>query len=278
MEIILAKTAGFCFGVDRAVKTVEDHISDEGVYTYGPIIHNPQVVEGFEKRGVKVLNDLSSDYNGTVIVRSHGAGPEVFEQLEEKKVNIVDTTCPFVKRIHRIVEKQVKLGEKVIIVGNKNHPEVLGISGWSGGEAKVISTIEEAKNLDMDRDEKICLVSQTTFDRYKFNKIVEILKNLGYNLNVFSTICNATHERQTEALELSKGVDKMIVIGGKNSSNTMKLYHICKDQCEHTYHIETIEDLLLDGFNAKDKVGITAGASTPQQAIEDVINTLRRVF
>lgn len=279
MEIRLAKTAGFCFGVDRAVSTVEKQIQeDKQVNTYGPIIHNPQVVERFSNAGVKVIEDLDTDYEGTVIIRSHGVGPSVYEALEQRDVEVVDTTCPFVKRIHKIAADNYKKGHQIVIVGNKNHPEVVGIKGWCHEEAVVLSSIEEAETTELDRSREICLVSQTTFDLFKFNKIVEILKNLGYNLNVFSTICKATFERQNEAIELSKGVTKMIVIGGKTSSNTMKLYDICKGQCEDTYHIETIKDLHLEEFKATDVVGITAGASTPNSIIEEVINTLRRVF
>lgn len=279
MKIRLAETAGFCFGVDRAVKTVDEQINNKkDVYTYGPIIHNPQVVSKFEEAGVKVLEDLEGANTGTVIIRSHGVGPNVYDALEKKDVEVIDSTCPFVKRIHKIVEKNLAKDQQIVIIGNKNHPEVTGIKGWCQEQAVVVSTIEDAKNLKLDLSKEICLVSQTTFDLFKFNKIVEILKNLGYNLNVFSTICKATHERQNEAIELSKGVHKMIVIGGKKSSNTMKLYDICRSQCENTYHIETINDLQLNKFKTTDVVGITAGASTPKFIIEEVINTLRRVF
>lgn len=278
MEVILAKTSGFCFGVDRAVKAVEDNLNKEEVYTYGPIIHNQQVVDELADRGLRILDDVEGEYSGTVIIRSHGISPQLQQQLEVHQVDLIDATCPFVKRIHKIVKKHYDLGQQVVIVGNKSHPEVLGINGYCDNKGVIISSIDEAKNLQLSKDKDICLVSQTTFDLFKFNKIVEILKNLGYNLNMFSTICKSTYDRQHEAIELAKTVDHMIVIGGKHSSNTMKLYHICKEQCESTYHIETVKDLSLQNFKASDRVGITAGASTPEKLIEEVINTLRRVF
>lgn len=278
MEIILADTAGFCFGVDRAVKAVEKYMHNDEVYTYGPIIHNKQVVKKFEEAGVKILDDLEENYNGTVIIRSHGVGPEVYELLNSKNVEVVDSTCPYVKRIHKIVEREQKAGQEIVIVGNPNHPEVIGINGWCNNKGIVISTLEEASNLQISKDKDICIVSQTTFDLFKFNKIVEILKSLGYNLNIFSTICKSTYDRQHEAVELSSKVDKMVVIGGKHSSNTQKLYQLCKKQCEDTFYIETVEDLPLNQFKSTDKVGITAGASTPLAVIEEVINTFRRVF
>ncbi len=282
MEVILAQSAGFCFGVKRAVETVyEQTKSGKAIYTYGPIIHNEEVVKDLEKKGVRVLeNDDQLDQleNGTVIIRSHGVAKEINRRIEEKGLECIDATCPFVKRIHKVVERESKLGKQIVIIGNPGHPEVEGIKGWSETLAVVIESEKEAENFSCPEKKEICLVSQTTFNYNKFQELVEIIQKKGYNISVVNTICNATEERQTEARRIASQVDAMIVIGGTHSSNTRKLYEICRKECEHTYFIQTLDDLQLDFPNSVLRVGITAGASTPNNIIEEVQNYVRINF
>ena len=282
MEVILAKSAGFCFGVKRAVQTVYEQVEKGGkIYTYGPIIHNEEVVKDLEKKGVSVIDseeELSKLTEGTVIIRSHGVPKKIYEIIEKQGLECVDATCPFVKRIHTIVEKESGEGSKIVIIGNENHPEVEGIKGWSQTPATVIESEEEALEFKAENDEKICMVAQTTFNYNKFKELVEIFQKKGYNVSVVNTICNATEERQTEAKEIAALVDVMIVIGGKHSSNTRKLYEICSKECENTYFIQTLDDLHLELPKAVRLIGITAGASTPNNIIEEVQNNVRINF
>jgi len=284
MEIKLAKTAGFCFGVKRAVDTVykEAEKNNETIYTFGPIIHNEQVVEDLEKNGVFVVNTIEElkalKAGTTVIVRSHGVGKAIYDLMEECGLNIVDATCPFVKKIHRIVERESKAGKRIIIIGNDKHPEVEGIKGWVCGNATVIETFDEAHGFTAENDEQLCIVSQTTFNYNKFQDLVEIISEKGYDVESINTICNATEERQTEAKLIAGTVDSMIVIGGSHSSNTQKLFEICKKECENTYYIQTLEDLNMENLKGLNYVGITAGASTPNNIIEEVQKHVRIKF
>ena len=282
MEVILAKSAGFCFGVKRAVEKVYEQI-DTGrkIYTYGPIIHNEEVVSDLEKRGVKVVaskEELEALKDGTVVIRSHGVPKQIYELMEEKGIECIDATCPFVKRIHDIVEKESDNDKKIIIIGNSGHPEVEGIMGWAKTDAQVIESVQEAENFQGDISKPLCIVSQTTFNYNKFQELVEIFQKRGYNVNVVNTICNATEERQTQARDIAARVDAMIVIGGRHSSNTRKLYEICQEKCKATYFIQTLEDLHLELPKTAALVGITAGASTPNNIIEEVQNYVRINF
>ena len=276
MEVIVAKSAGFCFGVKRAVETVYAEVEKgKKIYTFGPIIHNEEVVKDLEKKGVTVLEneeELMALTEGTVIIRSHGVEKRIQKMIEDKGLECIDATCPFVKRIHRIVEEAGEDGKEVIIAGNPGHPEVEGIVGWSDSDATILESVEEAEAYSKKSEKEICLVSQTTFNYKKFQDIVEIFEKKGYNGSVVNTICNATEERQTEAREIAALVDVMIVIGGKHSSNTRKLYEICKQECENTYFIQTLDDLHLEIPKSVRLVGITAGASTPKKIIEEVQN------
>ena len=283
MEVRLAKSAGFCFGVKRAVEQVYTHAGKGGkIYTYGPIIHNEEVVKDLEEKGVRVIEEdgLDSIHEGTVIIRSHGVEKAVCDRIQDRGLECVDATCPFVKRIHMVVEKESAAGKQIVIIGSATHPEVVGIMGWSSTPAIVIETEEEAENFVLSEPKNVCVVSQTTFNYIKFNKIVEKLSKKGYNVSVVNTICNATEERQTEAREIAREADVMIVIGGKHSSNTRKLYEICARECEHTYFIQTLADLKLEELPNKSVglVGITAGASTPNNIIEEVQNYVRINF
>lgn len=279
MEVILAKSAGFCFGVKRAVDTVYEQTGTRGkIYTYGPIIHNEEVVRDLEQKGVKVLGnetELNALTEGTVVIRSHGVERRINDAIAEKGLRCVDATCPFVKKIHRIVEKESAAGRRIIIIGNRNHPEVEGICGWSLTEPVVIESMEEAEKFKADPEEKLCIVSQTTFNYNKFQELVEIIKKKGYDISVLDTICNATEERQTEARKIAAESDLMIVIGDKHSSNTQKLYEISKKECANTYYIQTSKDMDYHQIQSINNVGITAGASTPNNIIEEVSKNVR---
>ena len=275
-EVIVAKSAGFCFGVQRAVDTVYNQCGGKNVFTYGPIIHNEEVVKDLENKGVHVINSADEiNDDSTVIIRSHGVSKDLYDSLHEKNVNIVDATCPFVLKIHKIVKEESANGSQIVIIGNENHPEVEGIMGWSLSDTYVIDTSEKAQNLVLDSQRRVCIVSQTTFNYNKFQELVEIIKEKGYDIIVLNTICNATEERQTEARVIAEQVDAMIVIGGRNSSNTQKLFEICKNECKNTYYIQTVKDLDLAEVRSVDNVGITAGASTPNNIIEEVQKNVR---
>lgn len=274
MEVKLAKSAGFCFGVKRAIDTVYEQVeTGKKIYTLGPIIHNEEVVKDLEEKGVRVLEteqDLEKVKDGTIIIRSHGVSKHVYESIKRQKLEYVDATCPFVRKIHKIVEEESSKGNTILIIGNENHPEVAGIRGWSRSEAYVINTAEEAVNFDIPVEKKLCIVSQTTFNYNKFQELVEIISKKRYDIIVLNTICNATEVRQQEARKIAKDVDAMIVIGGRHSSNTQKLFEICKKECENTYYIQTLVDLDFDRLKTVGSVGITAGASTPKNIIEEV--------
>lgn len=282
-QVKLAKTAGFCFGVKRAVNTVYEQIEagNRPIYTYGPIIHNEEVVKDLETKGVIVLNterDIeNAEKNGTIIIRSHGVEKAIYDVIEKKELKLVDATCPFVKKIHKIVYEKSLEGHDIIIIGNDRHPEVEGIKGWCQGSVTVINSEEEAEKVQLDADKKVCVVSQTTFNYNKFHKLVEIIEKKFYNVIIVNTICNATNERQIEAKQIATEAQSMIVIGGKTSSNTQKLYEICKEECSNTYYIQTADDL-KDINLAGGCVGITAGASTPKNIIEEVQANVRFKF
>lgn len=283
MEVIVAKTAGFCFGVKRAVDKVYEQIEKGGspIYTYGPIIHNEEVVKDLEAKGVRVLEteeELAALERGVVIIRSHGVGRHIYELLDRPGITVVDATCPFVKKIHRIVEEQNAAGRRVIIVGNEEHPEVQGIKGWGDTNTLVIESAEKLDDFHIPEEERLCMVAQTTFNYNKFQDIVEILSKKRYDRLVINTICSATEERQLEARQIACEVDTMIVIGGRHSSNTQKLYEICRKECNNTYYIQTLVDLDTRPFQCIGCVGITAGASTPNNIIEEVQKHVRIKF
>ena len=284
-ELTIAKSAGFCFGVTRAVNMVYEAIEKENVpiYTYGPIIHNDEVVKDMEKNGVTVINDLdelSSHEKGVMIIRSHGISKAEYDRIKNCGFEVLNATCPFVSKIHRYVEDYSSKGYDIIIVGSPKHPEVCGIKGWADEKCHVtiINSPEDAENYMKNSTKKLCIVSQTTFNYNKFQELVEIFEKKGYDISVVNTICNATEERQTEAKEIAAKVDAMIIIGGRHSSNTRKLYEICSRECADTYFIQTLDDLHLDLPKSVRLVGITAGASTPNKIIEEVQNYVRINF
>ena len=285
MNVELAKTAGFCFGVKRAVDTVYQQIEQyrgEKIFTYGPIIHNEEVIKDLRSHGVEVLNDeeeLKTADADVVVIRSHGVAKYIYDILEERGITCVDATCPFVKKIHKIVAEKSAEGSYIVIVGNVEHPEVQGIRGWAGEQVTVVQTPEDAERFELpDKDQKVCIVAQTTFNYNKFKELVEIISKKRYDIVVLNTICNATKERQTEARQIAARVDAMVVIGDKRSSNTQKLFEICKEECLNTYYIQTLDDLDINQLRSVESVGITAGASTPNKIIEEVQNNVRINF
>ena len=288
MKVKTAKTAGFCFGVKRAVDKVYELIENgvSPIYTLGPIIHNEEVVSDFEKKGVTVISeeDIPKLREGTVVIRSHGVGRRIYDMLKTAGISFVDVTCPFVLKIHRIVERESRAGKQIIIFGDPSHPEVKGICGWCEGSCTVLRNREDAENFGPDPGRIPCIVSQTTFNYNKFKELVEILCKKRYDNNVLNidnilnTICNATEERQKEAQSIAGEVDTMLVIGGRHSSNTQKLFEICKEECENTYYIQTPVDLDSEMFHHSSYVGITAGASTPKKIIEEVQEHVRIKF
>ena len=289
MEVKVAKTAGFCFGVQRAVDKVYELIDScqDRLFTLGPIIHNEEVVNDLEKKGVRVASEeelKTLPKGSTVVIRSHGVGKKVYDQLKECGLSYVDVTCPFVLKIHRIVEKESKAGSHIVIIGDPDHPEVVGICGWCIGSYTVIRTKQDALDFVPPEGKNVCIVSQTTFNYNKFKDLVEILREKRYDntvlniLNILNTICNATEERQREAKSIAGEVDTMLVVGGRHSSNTQKLFEICKKECGNTYYIQTPVDLDSEMFQCSSCVGITAGASTPKKIIEEVQEHVRIKF
>ena len=284
MKLTIAKSAGYCFGVKRAVNMVYQEAEEAKVpvYTYGPIIHNEEVVRDLKQRGVHVVRELKELENlpkGKIIIRSHGISRREHEAMKACGFEVLDATCPFVLKIHRLVEKYSKEGYRIVIAGNEHHPEVEGILGWVEGQpAYTVTSQEDIEKLPLKEGEKVCLVAQTTFNYNKFQDLVEIFRKKGYDVIVVNTICNATEVRQKEAREIAQRVDIMIAIGGTHSSNTRKLYEICQKECERTYFIQTLDDLHLEIPKSAKLVGITAGASTPNNIIEEVQNYVRINF
>lgn len=276
MEIILAESAGFCFGVSNAVKLVNELTEKEksGIYTYGPIIHNDQVVEQLRKKGVESIDNIDDAISGRhIVIRAHGVAPQIYEDIKNKGLILNDATCPYVKKIHNLVNKKCKEGYDIIIVGDKNHPEVIGISGWCENKSSVVDSIADVDKLDIKND-KICVVAQTTLSRKKWEETVEYIEKKYGNVVKYDTICSATSKRQDEVDEISKKVDMMIIIGGKHSSNTQKLYEISKRNCPLTYKVETSGELPPVDIKKIKKIGISAGASTPEWVIEEVIKKM----
>ena len=281
-ELTIAKSAGFCFGVTRAVNMVYEAIEKENmpIYTYGPIIHNDEVVKDMEKKGVTVINnldELSLHEKGVMIIRSHGISKAEYDRIKNCGFEVLNATCPFVSKIHRYVEDYSSKGYDIIIVGSPKHPEVCGIKGWADEKCHVtiINSPEDAENFTKNSTKKLCIVSQTTFNYNKFQDIVEIIAKKGYDITVLNTICNATEVRQTEARKVAQCSDVMIVIGDRHSSNTQKLFEICKNECKNTYYIQTSDEMDYTKIRSNNNVGITAGASTPNNIIEEVSKNVR---
>lgn len=281
MKIILAKSAGFCFGVNRAV-TIVNNLLEEGkkVTTLGPIIHNPHMVAELAERGVEIAdtpNDLSS-MDRTLVIRSHGVPQSVIDEIEQKGISYENATCPFVSKIHQIVKDNSREGKVVLIAGDENHPEVQGIVGHCEGEHYIFKNYEDLgkllKKLENIENISICVVAQTTYDVKEWKNCLKLLKKVYTNAKIFDTICSATSIRQSEAEKLASISDIMVVIGGRQSSNTAKLFSVCKSKCERTYLIESAAELDDIALIDADIIGITAGASTPARIIKEVFNTM----
>ena len=268
MEVILAEHLGFCYGVKRAIEIARQNASTDGTSsTLGPIIHNPQMVERLKNEGVGTVGSLDEMDDGVVIIRSHGVGPKVYEEAESRGLELVDATCPHVKKAQLSGKLLSEEGYTVVIVGEKNHPEVKSIFEWTEQNAYIIETEAEVDALPSIG--KLGIVSQTTFSGEKFRSIVSCLLEKSREIKILRTICTATDLRQAAALELAENVDVMIVVGGKNSANTSRLAKLCATKCK-TYHIETVEELQDEWLDHVNKIGITAGASTPDWIIKEV--------
>lgn len=277
MKIIIADNAGFCFGVKRAVEmaNVELETLDKDIYSLGPLIHNAQAVEKMESKGLKTIDDIEGIKDGKIIIRAHGVAKSTIDNIDEMNLDIVDTTCPYVKSVHKKVEEFQEQGYNIIIIGDSNHPEVIGINGWCNNKAIIINSKEEAEkvsNLD-----KVCIVSQTTNTKTKFDDLSKIIKDQNSNVEIYNTICNATSVRQQSCKEVASKVDAMIVIGGYHSANTNKLVEVSKEYCDNVYHIEMTKELPLQEFLKFNKIGITAGASTPDWIIKEVVETMNNL-
>ncbi|MEG1409867.1 MAG: 4-hydroxy-3-methylbut-2-enyl diphosphate reductase [Terrisporobacter sp.] len=280
MEVKIAENAGFCFGVKRAMNMAWDELENKGdsqVYSLGPLIHNKQAVDKYKEKGLIEIDSLDEIPNDRkLIIRSHGVAKKIYTDSQSKNMDIVDTTCPYVKKIHDIVKEFSDKGYKIIIVGNATHPEIIGINGWCNNEAYVINSEEEINSISFNDNDQYCVVSQTTANLDSFDRIVEKLQSKIENLIVKNTICFATKERQLSAIDLANEVDCMVVIGGKHSSNTQKLVNICKDIVP-TFSIETKEELKLEKLKGFKIAGVTAGASTPDWIIDEVIEYLKEI-
>ncbi len=283
MSVTVAKSAGFCFGVNRAVELVEQAVGEgKKVSTLGPIIHNRHAVRRFEEMGVKVLSDPSQASPGdTVVIRSHGVTRQVYEHLQAQGAQIVDATCPFVKRIHEIVSKAEQEGRLPVIIGTRAHPEVEGIAGWCEN-CQIFETLTElqnwAENTINCKDLPICMVCQTTSTESLWNSCTDFAKKEFTNLKIFDTICKATESRQREAAELSKNCQAMVVVGDTQSSNTGRLAMICREHCKNVVLVDNASELKPDFFCGASAVGITAGASTPAWIIKEVNKTMSEIM
>lgn len=276
MKILLAKSAGFCFGVNNAINIVYNLLkeSNDKIYTLGPIIHNEQVVNDLEQKGVKVISGLEEvTESSKIVIRAHGITPDIYEGLKKHNHEIVDATCPYVKKIHELVREKHQEGYNIVIAGDSGHPEVQGINGWCGNTAYIVNSPEELNDFPKN-DGRYCLVAQTTITKEKFESIFDKLKDKCKNIKKFDTICNATSSRQEEAKKIAMISDVMLVVGSKRSSNTQKLFEISKKYCPSTYLIETYGDLPPINIKKVNTLGITAGASTPERIIKEVIEKM----
>ena len=285
MKVTVAKTAGFCFGVRNALNIARSQAREAGpgerIRTYGPLIHNNQVIRELEELGIYSIQSAEEAEPGDrVIIRAHGVGETVYQTLAERGAAVIDATCPYVKKIHRIVRKRSAQGDRILILGDRAHPEVQGICGWCLTPPLIFAEEEEILQNPPSREFSYTIVAQTTFNQDNFKKIIELLENMEYNLYICSTICTATTAHQEEAADLAARSDVMIVIGGKHSSNTQKLYELCRSRCKRTYYIERAEEVSKDEINPEGEplsVGITAGASTPDHIIQEVIRKMSEV-
>lgn len=276
MEIILSKFSGYCYGVKKAVSVADESIDKyEDIYSLGSLIHNKRAVEKLKNKGLKVVDDIE-EKNKNIIFRSHGVEKKYYDYANKNNLNVIDTTCIYVKKIHQIVEEKYKDGYEIIIVGSKKHPEVIGINSWSNYKAQFVEEIADTDKLNINEEKSYAVVFQTTFNIEKYTKIVEILKEKIKNVEIFNTICSATKKRQDFALQLADEVDMMIVIGDTSSSNSKKLYELANEKVKSIF-IEDVTELKEVMFEGVQKLGVTAGASTPDFVIDEVIEYLKKI-
>ncbi|MBI5664570.1 MAG: 4-hydroxy-3-methylbut-2-enyl diphosphate reductase [Nitrospirae bacterium] len=275
MKINIAKKAGFCFGVKRAIDITFNLAKEDnkGLYTYGPLIHNPQVVEELKSKGVKAVDDLTSPDIRTIIIRTHGVSPEVYAETSKMGYNVIDATCPFVKKAQNFAQILNDEGYQVLIIGDKEHPEVQGLIGFAGGHAVVADNADHLPALK----NKVGIIVQTTQPFDTFRKIVLQVISTVREVKIYNTICDFTAQRVKETRELAKKVELMIIVGGKNSSNTNQLVKLSEDVCAKVYHVETAEEIREEWFQGIENVGITGGASTPQWIIDDAVKKIREI-
>lgn len=282
MDIVLGKTAGFCYGVRNAVQNAEAKLKKyKKVSCLGELVHNGQVIRKLEKLGLRIVERVE-DSNNKVIIRAHGIAKEIYHKAQKLNIEVLDFTCPNVLKIHKIADEHAKNGYYIFLIGGKNHPESIGTISFCGNNSYLIETEEEIdeaiKTLKESNIKKLLIIVQTTFSLEKFNSYVDKIKekiDASIELEVKNTICNATKIRQEETSEISKNVQCMIIIGGKNSSNTKKLYDIAKENCKNTIIVETKDELNTNAVKKFDKIGIMAGASTPDESIEEVIKAIK---
>lgn len=275
MRVLVAENSGFCFGVKRAIKMAFESVEDgKGpAYTLGPIIHNPQMVAKMKESGIRVVDDISELWQETLIIRSHGISPAVFEEAEQRHLRVVDATCPFVRKSQRYAQSLVRKGYQVAIVGDPDHPEVEGLLGYAKEMALVID--EECQVDRMNFGSRVGVIAQTTISPGHFQRIVEKLKTKTDELKVYNTICDSVIARQRSTADLARKADVMIVIGGKNSANSTRLADLCRELCRTTYHVETAEEVRAEWFQGIEVVGVTAGTSTPDWIIEEILDHIR---
>lgn len=278
MEIIIAQNSGLCYGVKRAIRIAKrTRLQKKGeVFTFGDLIHNPQVIANLKEQGIYSINDLDEIKNGTVIIRSHGVSPEIYRTLDEKKIEIVDATCPIVKRIQKLVESLTKKEEEIIIVGNEGHPEIKGLIGYSKGKAIILENEKHTKDLPFKK--RRAVLAQSTQDLFLFKKIVAALIEKTEQLKVFNTICESTQTRQKSASKLASSVDALFIMGGRNSSNTYKLYQISKRILPNTFFVENAEQIRPQMLKGARKIGLSGGASTPPEAIQEAVEKIKKSF
>ncbi|MFW5648343.1 MAG: 4-hydroxy-3-methylbut-2-enyl diphosphate reductase [Candidatus Alkaliphilus sp. MAG34] len=278
MKVIVADHSGFCFGVERAIKIafgkLDDNNDKKDIYTLGPLIHNQQVVDKLQDAGIKVNNNLEDlGDNSIVIVRSHGISKNVYDLINKKNIDIIDATCPFVRKIQNIVKKYNAKGYTIVIVGNPDHPEVIGINGWCDNRAYIVKTKNDVEKIPFAQ--KLCIVAQTTIPTNLYKELSNMVEKKAEQVIKFDTVCSATVDRQESARDLAKNVEAVVVIGGYHSSNTQKLVDICKsEKPDTTFHIEVAKELPIDILKNYGVVGVTAGASTPKWIIDEVVEKL----
>lgn len=281
MEIIIGKTAGFCFGVKNAIENVEEEANkSKDVYCLGELVHNTQVTEELMKKGVKFIDNIENA-NQQVIIRAHGIPQNIYEQAQKLKLHVKDLTCPNVIKVHNIAEEYSKKGYFIFVIGQRTHPETIGTISFCGQDAIIIEKIEDVedaiKKFYKTNSNNLLVIAQTTYSSEKFNNIVKKLKSEIKNIEIKNTICTATKLRQEETEKLSKLVDAMIIIGGKHSSNSNKLYEIAKSNCTNTLFIETKEELDIKALQNVRKLGIMAGASTPKKSIDEIVDIIKKL-